>query len=116
MSEREFGFEPRSLLNAVKRLREVKAPASIGEAIISQLDSAVSLKEFLQTSPDRNPTTEELKVMAPALYGVYERLVAARSTCPKADVSERVWSLMALVGILPKPVRSGLMRSAASFL
>ena len=78
-------------------------------------DSFEVVKEFLMGLGDRRPRNEEVATIAVALADIYQRLMRVRSIAPSVDVSERMWELMALVGLKAKPVRTSF-RSAASFL
>ena len=78
-------------------------------------DSFEVVKEFLAGLGDRQPRREEVLTIAAALADIYQRLMRVRSIAPTVDVSERMWELMALVGLKAKPVRTSF-RSAASFL
>ena len=61
------------------------------------------------------PTLRIVIVAPDSLADIYQRLMRVRSIAPSVDVSERMWELMALVGLKAKPVRTSF-RSAASFL
>ena len=78
-------------------------------------DSFEVVKEFIVSLGDRRPQKEEVQAIAVALADIYQRLMRVRSIAPSVDVSERMWELMAMVGLKAKPVRSSF-RSAASFL
>ena len=78
-------------------------------------DSFEVVKEFIVSLGDRRPQREEVQAIAVALADIYQRLMRVRSIAPTVDVSERMWELMAMVGLKAKPVRSSF-RSAASFL
>ena len=78
-------------------------------------DSFEVVKEFLSGLGDRQPRKEEVQTIAVALADIYQRLMRVRSIAPSVDVSERMWELMAMVGLKVKPVRTSF-RSAASFL
>ena len=78
-------------------------------------DSFEVVKEFLSGLGDRRPQRAEVEAIATALADIYQRLMRVRSIAPTVDVSERMWELMAMVGLKAKPVRSSF-RSAASFL
>jgi len=78
-------------------------------------DSFEVVKEFLSGLGDRQPRSEEVQTIAVALADIYQRLMRVRSIAPSVDVSERMWELMAMVGLKAKPVRTSF-RSAASFL
>lgn len=78
-------------------------------------DSFEVVKEFLSGLGDRRPQRDEVQAIAAALADIYQRLMRVRSIAPSVDVSERMWELMAMVGLKAKPVRSSF-RSAASFL
>ena len=78
-------------------------------------DSFEVVKEFLSGLGDRQPRREEVQTIAVALADIYQRLMRVRSIAPSVDVSERMWDLMAMVGLKAKPVRTSF-RSAASFL
>lgn len=79
-------------------------------------DSFEVVKEFLAGLGDRRPDREEVQAIAGALTDIYQRLMRVRTIAPSVDVSDRMWDLMALVGLKAKPVRSSSFRSAASFL
>jgi hypothetical protein len=80
-------------------------------------DSFEVVKEFLANLGDRRPQKEEVQTIAFALADIYQRLMRVRSIAPTVDVSDRMWELMAMVGLKAKPVRSmSSIRSAASFL
>jgi hypothetical protein len=78
-------------------------------------DSFEVVKEFLMGLGDRRPQRAEVESIATALADIYQRLMRVRSIAPTVDVSDRMWELMAMVGLKAKPVRSSF-RSAASFL
>ena len=78
-------------------------------------DSFEVVKEFIVSLGDRRPQRDEVAQIATALADIYQRLMRVRSIAPSVDVSERMWELMAMVGLKAKPVRSSF-RSAASFL
>jgi hypothetical protein len=78
-------------------------------------DSFEVVKEFIMGLGDRRPSRDEVQQIAIALADIYQRLMRVRSIAPSVDVSERMWELMAMVGLKAKPVRSSF-RSAASFL
>ena len=78
-------------------------------------DSFEVVKEFLAGLGDRRPRRDEAEQIATALADIYQRLMRVRSIAPSVDVSERMWELMAMVGLKAKPVRTSF-RSAASFL
>lgn len=78
-------------------------------------DSFEVVKEFLMGLGDRRPQRAEVEAIATSLADIYQRLMRVRSIAPTVDVSERMWELMAMVGLKAKPVRSSF-RSAASFL
>ncbi len=79
-------------------------------------DSFEVVKEFLAGLGDRRPRIDEVQTIAVALADIYQRLMRVRSIAPTVDVSERMWELMAMVGLKAKPVRTASFRSAASFL
>ncbi|HYF00105.1 MAG TPA: hypothetical protein VEJ18_14390 [Planctomycetota bacterium] len=79
-------------------------------------DSFEVVKEFLARVGDRRPGRDEVAEIAPALLDIYQRLMRVRVVAPTVDLSERLWSLMEIVGIKAKPVRAASFRSAASFL
>ena len=78
-------------------------------------DSFEVVKEFLAGLGDRAPRKEEVQTIAVALADIYQRLMRVRSIAPSVDLSDRMWELMAMVGLKAKPVRASF-RSAASFL
>ena len=78
-------------------------------------DSFEVVKEFLAGLGDRRPQRDEVQTIAVALADIYQRLMRVRSIAPSVDLSDRMWELMAMVGLKAKPVRSSF-RSAASFL
>ena len=78
-------------------------------------DSFEVVKEFIMGLGDRRPQRHEVEQIATALADIYQRLMRVRSIAPSVDLSDRMWELMALVGLKAKPVRSSF-RSAASFL
>jgi hypothetical protein len=78
-------------------------------------DSFEVVKEFLTALGDRPARRDEVQVIAPALREIFERLMKVRAVAPTVDLSDRMWTLMEMVGIR-KPGRAGGFRSAASFL
>ena len=78
-------------------------------------DSFEVVKEFLAGLGDRRPQRDEVQAIATALADIYQRLMRVRTIAPTVDVSDRMWELMAMVGLKAKPVRTSF-RSAASFL
>jgi hypothetical protein len=83
-------------------------------------DSFEVVKEFLGRAGERSLERGEVLEIKAALEDIHARLMRVRSIAPTVDLSERMWSLMQMVGIQAKPVRTtgfgkGL-RSAASFL
>jgi hypothetical protein len=79
-------------------------------------DSFEVVKEFLTSLGERRPEREEVQAIAPALQQIFERLMNVRKIAPTVDLSDRMWTLMEMVGLRAKPVRSSGFRSAASFL
>ena len=79
-------------------------------------DSFEVVKEFLTSLGERRPEREEVQAIAPALKEIFERLMNVRKVAPTVDLSDRMWTLMEMVGLRAKPVRSSGFRSAASFL
>jgi hypothetical protein len=79
-------------------------------------DSFEVVKEFLTSLGERRPERDEVQAIAPALQQIFERLMNVRKIAPTVDLSDRMWTLMEMVGLRAKPVRSTGFRSAASFL
>jgi hypothetical protein len=79
-------------------------------------DSFEVVKEFLMTLGERRPERDEVQTVAPALREIFDRLMRVRAVAPTVDLSDRMWTLMEMVGIRARPVRSTGFRSAASFL
>ena len=80
------------------------------------MDSFEVVKRFLIALGDKKPAREEVQGIAAALNDIYQRLMRVRAIAPTVDLSERMWSLMEMVGIRAKPVRGTSLRNAASFL
>lgn len=78
-------------------------------------DSFEVVKEFLTALGDRPARRDEVQAIAPALREIFERLMRVRAVAPTVDLSDRMWTLMEMVGIR-KPGRVSGFRSAASFL
>ena len=79
-------------------------------------DSFEVVKEFITGLGERRPEREEVRSIAWALKDINDRLLRVRAVAPTVDLSDRMWTLMEMVGIRAKPHRSGGFRSAASFL
>lgn len=79
-------------------------------------DSFEVVKEFVTRLGDRTPRPEEVREVEEALKDIYERLMRVRAIAPSVDLSDRMWSLLEMVGIRAKPVRGNPLRNAASFL
>ena len=79
-------------------------------------DSFEVVKEFLTALGERRPAREEVQAIAPALRQIFERLMNVRRIAPTVDLSDRMWTLMEMVGIRRKPSSGMGFRSAASFL
>jgi hypothetical protein len=77
-------------------------------------DSFEVVKEFLVGIGERRPTREEVQTIAPALVDIYQRLMRVRAVAPTVDLSERLWTLMGVIGLKAKPVRSAWISRAAS--
>lgn len=68
-------------------------------------DSFEVVKDLLLAHPE--PTQEQAREIAPALFDIYQRLMRVRSVSPTTDVGERLWRLMELVGIKNRSLKKG---------
>jgi hypothetical protein len=83
-------------------------------------DSFDVVKEYLGGLGDAKPGVEDALRIRGALVDIHERLMRVRKIAPSVDLSERMWELMALVGLKVAPVGAPAavrpFRSAATFL
>lgn len=62
-----------------------------------QKDSFQVVAELFLRHPE--PTQEQAREIAPALFDIYQRLMRVRAVAPTVTVQDRTWRLMELVGI-----------------
>lgn len=82
-------------------------------------DAFVVVRDFLERLGDRAPNAEDVMPIRPALEVVYEKLMRLREISPayrRLDLSDRLWSLMQMIGKKPQPAIRTAFGRAASFL
>ena len=80
------------------------------------IDSFEVVKQFLRQLGGRTAQASEVREISWALGDIYRRLMNVRRVAPTVDLSERMWSLMATIGISPRPVRKMYFPRAAGLL
>lgn len=80
------------------------------------VDSFEVVKEFLSHLGNRKAETSEVREISWALGDIYRRLMNVRAVAPTVDLSDRMWSLMQVIGITPRPVRRMSLPRAAGLL